>query len=84
MGFVSYYLLDYFYPYNPGTFILRACAHTDIIVKPAMEIQIPVGVRQITEDEIQSELTEAHRSIILNESRLTLMKNLLKRVGRRG
>ena len=43
-----------------------------------MEHSIPVGIRHI-EGEIISELTEAHRKIILSESRLKLMEDLLKR-----
>ena len=44
-----------------------------------MDFNSPVGERPIAEDEIESELIEAHRTILLNESRLTLMKDLLGR-----
>ena len=40
---------------------------------------VPVGVRQIDEDETVSELVEAHRRIMMNESRLELMRSLLQR-----
>ena len=43
-----------------------------------MERSTPVGTRHI-EGEIISELTEAHRTIILNESRLKLMEDLLEK-----
>ena len=49
-------------------------------VQPAMEQENPTGVRHINEVEvIESELIEAHRRSIQNESRLHLMKNLLEK-----
>ena len=41
-----------------------------------MEVKSPVGARHI-DGEIESELKEAHKKIIMNESRLDLMRDLL-------
>ena len=48
-----------------------------MIMEPAMEQSIPVGVRHIQE-ETELELTEAHKRISVNEIRLGLMKDLMK------
>ena len=47
-------------------------------MEPAMDLESPVGKWHIDEEETELELKEAHRNIIMNESRLGLMRNLLE------